>query len=240
MNRQNEIKVKHRIQLLINGHSAELSGESIGCFGVGDIKAKVSALNSVPEGFDLGLLVYVLLTGQPSMSYCLKGAFNPFHKSYGTYEACRTLDLGEFGNLKTDYKISKSGKNLFANFKITGTTSIPSKLIGVAPSYESWMPIIGSNEILGHFTMIWNTKNGQYIKGEADTRYLLPHAHELDSVQHREIKIDFQSDNQTLIQNERIVLFKNGFVNLKESEIIESYEKTPHNNLTVAQAHERP
>src|SRR5215475_4302177 len=80
----------------INGGSLRGEGTSTGVIGGGIISADLSC-SSVPDGFPLGTLAYVLMTGQPSLGFVCEGADNPFVETGGVYDAIRTIDFGTQG-----------------------------------------------------------------------------------------------------------------------------------------------
>lgn len=201
---KNELLVDLNVSMFINERHVNARGISSGVPGSGNISAKLNAENK--SGFNLGILAYVLLTGQPSMSFVREGAVNPFRETGGVYKAVRELSLNKgYGNLRTEYSISKSAQGLDADFRITGKLDLP-PLKTIAPTIETWVPH-GAGEILGHFTMCWKSDEGEIIKGEADTHYVIPIDMALPDVQFREILIDFSADERFLEQKERIVLF---------------------------------
>lgn len=61
-------------------------------------------------GFNLGILAYVLLTGQPSMSFVREGAINPFRETAGAYKGIPTnlaLKSTQFREILIDFRADR-------------------------------------------------------------------------------------------------------------------------------------
>src|SRR5437870_1390127 len=99
-----QISIDLSFNLAVNGSELQVTGVSRGVFGGGTPTAVLQSRGVIPQGFDIGLLSYVALTGHPSMSRTAAGADNPFLRTGGIYSARRRLDLGERGGLATDYR----------------------------------------------------------------------------------------------------------------------------------------
>jgi hypothetical protein len=194
----------------INGARFHCVGNSYGIIGSGDAKASVSTQDQLPDGFQISLLSYILLTGDPALSRNVGDAFNPFVETGGAYEAVRRLDLGDRGHIVGDYRVEQDEHGLKSTFDLSGRVDVP-PLVSVFPAIESWVPN-GPGRISGHFTMTWLTEDGKYIKGEAETRYRLRPDLVLPSVHYRDIRIVFDADNRKLDQHEQIVLFSSNYV----------------------------
>ena len=99
---------------------------AIGVPGSGNIAAVLDMDRNEDAGFNLGILAYVLLTGQPSMSFVREGAINPFRETGGVYKAVRTLQLNRScGGLRTVYSVEKCPTGLMATFDIEGQLKLP-------------------------------------------------------------------------------------------------------------------
>ena len=189
----------------VNGHSFQVTGVISGEQGGGGGVADVKAIDALPKGFDIALLPYCLMTGQPSLSASTEGTVNPFITTKGAYVATRTLDLGVHGFLSTKYRVEWTDKGLTTFLKITGNTNVP-RLKRILPAIETWSPL-GGGKIAGHFTMVWETEDGEFIKGEADTHYELALEKTIPSVQYRYIQIDITRGDDWIKQDEKIVLY---------------------------------
>jgi hypothetical protein len=188
----------------INGQRLKGDGTSAGIIGGGIISADLSCA-AVPDGFPLGVLAYVLMTGQPSLGYVCEGAANPFVTTGGVYQANRTVDFGEHGKLATEYAVSSAGPGMLrAEFDIKGEFDNP-VLARVLPTVETWVPR-GPGVVQGHFTMVWETDDGDYVKGEIETTYRLPAGASLREAQYRYIAIEISPSRDALQQREQIVV----------------------------------
>ncbi|WP_420545539.1 hypothetical protein [Nitrosopumilus sp.] len=189
------------IKLNVNGSSLLITGMGNGVLGEGDISAKISTRDYIPENFDLSVLSAFILTGQPAMAIILDKASNPFLESGGEYSANRTLDLGKHGKISSCYKVSKIGDSkLKATFDIDGDVRIP-KLVSVYPTIETWIP--SDNSILGNFCMVWKTSEDTYLKGIVDTEYFIPsHVANLPDIQYRRMDITFECQEGIMKQFE--------------------------------------
>lgn len=205
MTPQNNLKVNLQVAVQVNGAKFSLTGESNGVPGSGNISAIVKTIGEVPNGFSLSLLSYVLLTGQPVMSFTTEGVVNPFQATGGVYNAIRTLDLQNSGRLVTTYSVAKASDGLLATFDVRGSVNVPT-LSGIEPTVETWVPV-RAGVIEGRFLMVWRTADGQLIQGEAATTYFVGGDVPLQQVQFRSIQIDVHSTDKELRQTERIVLF---------------------------------
>jgi len=195
----------------INGTNVRCLGASRGMFGHGDISCVVNAEEDLPDGMTMGLLAYVGLTGQPSMSRVVEGAVNPFIGTGGIYEATRTLDLGPHGHLTTSYRVEDAGPNrLRAVFDMQGNVDVP-RLVSIAPTFETWTPM-GPGKVNGQFTMVWTGEDGTQIQGKTDTSYVLPTEGTIPGQQFREIRINIDTSATRLLQTEHIVLFTPAFM----------------------------
>ena len=193
----------------VNGCNFSVEGKAQGRTGAGQISAFARSRDELPAGFRLGLLPYVLITGQPSLSKNLPGADNPFVRTNGEYEAVRTLDLGSFGALRSEYSVSRSNAGgLTARFETTGTVNVP-ELRRILPTVETWLPI-RRGEQRGSFPLVWETHAGDLINGRADTEYKLPYGECVDEVTYRYICIDMTDEGSELRQYERIVVYSEG------------------------------
>jgi Green fluorescent protein len=189
----------------VNGVDLLVEGSSKGRTGGGLISAEAASLSVLPDGFQLGFLPYVLITGQPSLSLAVDGTHNPFITTGGAYEAVRTLDLGDAGSLRTDYSVvRKEPSQLMASFFISGSVTAP-RLRRILPTLEVWSPK-GDGLILGHFSMVWETMDGSYLKGEAETSYQLATPETIGKPRYRFIEIDMSYSDEHLSQSERITL----------------------------------
>lgn len=203
---QSELLVDLDVCLHVNGRNIRARGKSRGIPGGRNISAVLDTDHDEDAGFNLGILAYVLLTGQPSMSFVREGAINPFRETGGVYKAVRTLQLNKScGSLRTVYSVEKCPTGLMASFEIEGQLKLPD-LSAIDSTVETWVPD-GPGSLLGHFTMCWHAEDGSRIKGEAETHYQIPTTSALKSTQFREILIDFRADRKHLEQQERIVLF---------------------------------
>ena len=203
---QSELLVDLDVRLHVNGRKSRARGKSRGIPGSGNIAAVLDMDRNEDAGFNLGILAYVLLTGQPSMSFVREGAINPFRETGGVYKAVRTLHLNRScGSLRTVYSVNECPTGLMASFEIEGQLELP-ELSAIDSTVETWVPD-GPGSVLGHFTMCWHAEDGTRIKGEAETHYRIPTNLALKSTQFREILIDFRADRKHLEQQERIVLF---------------------------------
>lgn len=202
-----DVHVDLLVSACVNGASFSGRGFSRGRTGGGEILAEFAAESSVPQGFQLGLLPYVLVTGQPSLSRSHQGVDNPFERSRGEYVGIRTLDLGSAGSLRTEYEVVGIGESrLQASFRVTGSVQAP-KLKRICPTVETWAPMREPGVIKGHFTLVWETCDGNFLKGEAETLYRLPVSRTLPSVTYRSICIDMEYDDLTLRQHEEIAIY---------------------------------
>jgi hypothetical protein len=202
---QTELQVKLIVSGNVNGTAFEVAGFSHGIPGSGNIRADVDLHGTLPKGFQLPILSYVLLTGQPSMSSVTDGASNPFVETGGVYKAVRTLDIDSANQFSTSYEVVKKGNQLEARFAITGTADLP-PLKSIKPTIETWTPN-GPGQIIGNFVMSWMTADQKVVTGRTKTQYSLPTVQRLPDVHYREILIDVQPRQNGLSQKERIVLF---------------------------------
>ena len=201
---------------IVNGESFSGRGNSFGQNGGGLIEANFKSNATVPSGFDLGILPYVLVTGQPSLSRNKASFENPFIKSVGAYNAVRSLDLGRYGKVRTEYEVLNSGEGrLRANFRIDAKTDLP-VLKNIKPTIETWTPV-SKGRMLGHFTMVWETADGNFIKGEADSDYYLPLDATIPRDAYRLIKIDMTCTGEKLIQTEIITILPDDFLSEAQS-----------------------
>jgi hypothetical protein len=202
---KSELQVELFVSGNVNGSSFEVHGFSHGVPGSGNIRADVDLGGSLPHGFQLPILSYVLLTGQPSMSFVTRGASNPFVSTAGVYKAVRTLQIDDETSFTTSYDVTKKGNQLEAHFSITGISKLPA-LKSIKPTIETWTPK-GPGRIDGNFVMSWESEDGSVVTGTTKTRYQLPTEEVLPGVHFREILIDIDPREKGLAQHERIVLF---------------------------------
>jgi hypothetical protein len=194
------------VRVNVNGLRMHFTGQGKGDAKTGEVSVAIETRDSLPHGFNPGLLTFALITGQPDISNTMAGAENLFQSVQGEYHGVRLLDLGKFGELKADYRVSPLvGGRRLADFEITGTTAAP-EVISLDPSFEVWVPA-GAGLIHGHFSMVWKTPSDGYLKGEIESEYRLPTDQTLPQVHYR--KIDFSLDvaSQGVRQSETITLF---------------------------------
>lgn len=193
----------------VNGVPLDLNGSASGETGGGQISADVRSNVALPEGFDLGLISYVLITGQPSLSRNSPGADNPFIRTGGAYAAERTLNLGQRGELRTVYEVFQRGLgHLEARFHVEGSVQVP-PLKRIMPTVETWTPV-GIGEHHGQFPLVWESESGKYISGRTETVYRLPGGETMTAVNYRYIQIEIRVNGLQLHQNERIVVYPEG------------------------------
>jgi Green fluorescent protein len=199
------------VNATINSASFRVSGLARGIPNRGEFLASVTAREEVPKGFDLSLLAHVLMTGDSNVALVTEGAINPFVASDG-YSATRSIDFGTRGKLTTKFRVApEEGKNpRKTTFHVTGEVDVP-RLVSIEPTIEAWIPD-GPGKIDGHFTMVWKTEDGTYLKGEASTQYELLTSECLQGVHYRDIRIDITGIEGVLSQYERIVLFTPKFL----------------------------
>ena len=201
-----DVRVSLEVDGNINDAVIDIRGSAIGKTGGGRISASVSTETELPTGFRLGLLPYVLVTGQPSLSENLDGADNPFIRTGGEYKAVRTLDIGKFGKLRTEYEVTrKEIGELRAQFHVEGSVTVP-RLKRILPTFETWTPL-GAGEHHGQFPLVWETESGEFIPGRTETFYHLPNGETVNSVTYRYINIDITDMNKRLSQEERIIVY---------------------------------
>lgn len=187
----------------VNGAAFHCSGRSRGTSGDGNVGTVLGVQGRLPQGMDISLLSYVLLTARPSMGRTTSDAVNPFT---GEYEATRALELGPYGYLTTTYAVIATGENRCkAIFDCTGDVHVP-KLVSVAPCIETWTPM-GPGRLNGQFTMVWTGEDGTRVQGKTDTNYVLATEETLTGQQFREIRLNISATDTTLKQTEHVVLF---------------------------------
>lgn len=201
--KQDVTRVRLNFSGRINGGNLVAAGESRGVLGSGHITAHVTA-TEMPTRFALGVLGYVALTGQPSMSRTIGDAENPFLDAGGQYEANRSLDLGPKGRLDTEYRVSRNSDGLVADFSLAGEVDLP-RLVRIYPTIETWNPM-GPGRVAGQFTMVWQSEDGSDILGKTDTLYHLDERYSLTGTHFREIRIDLSVDDHELQQSEHIAV----------------------------------
>lgn len=202
------IETAYSAKVSVNHAVLEFGGGGYGNNATGRAGVNVHSKDMV-SGFQPALLAFCLITGQADIGKLLVPSIrNPFRKSRGAYKAVRTLGLsGTNGHLLASYEVTAASDlgTREAKFVIEGTTAVPA-IRSIRPAFETWMPD-GPGKIHGHFTMVWQTEDGAFIKGEVDTRYELPNGIELESPIYRRIDFKLDAGSKHLHQDEIIQLF---------------------------------
>ncbi len=199
-----QVKVTLACQVDINGTEFNCAGTAFGAPGLGNLVATVVSDRDLPRGFDMSLLTYVCLTGDPPMGRVLGAVSNPFAEKR-VFRACRTLDLGTHGSLTTTWEATEPTTGRREDFSISGTVNVP-KLVSLEPTVETWTPV-GPGRFDGRFELAWRDADGNVIRGTAISEYYLPDGYELPQQMYRDIRFAIRSDGRRLWQTEHIVIF---------------------------------
>lgn len=197
--------VDMQLEVNVNGATFGCSGRAVGATGLGTLSASIEADRDVPDGFDISLLAYVIVTGLPAMGLTVGSARNPFAGRMD-FRAERVLDLGERGSLTTTWEAVQSDDgNWREQFQVSGQVDSP-KLVSLEPTIETWTPE-RAGQFSGHFAMVWRSAEGEVITGRTSSRYYLAAEYELPHQMYRDIRFEIRSDSRRLWQTEHIVMF---------------------------------
>lgn len=209
VNVNKELFMPLELKTNVNGAFMQFEGYVRGIPSTGLCSAYAKTSDPTPDGFDIGILSYVLLTGLPVQGKLAENDIvNPFRYSAG-FKTSRTLDLGNNGYLETLYYWTRVDENdpgkLMFNMK--GTVDLP-ELVSVEPTAEVWHPLGDAGQIYSEFIMSWKTAEGKILRGRAVSEYDLETEIELSKPLYRTIKFDLEKGVGEILQKEELVLYK--------------------------------
>lgn len=200
-----EIEVELSLDVNVNGTSFHCAGRAVGAPGLGSLVATVESDRDLPAGFDISLLTYVCLTGDPAMGQTVGRVTNPFAEKR-EFRATRVLDLGDHGSLTTTWVASEpAGAGRREEFQVTGNVDTP-RLVSLEPTIETWTPV-APGRFDGQFALVWRGVGGEVVRGRTTSQYYLPDDYELPCQMYRDIRFAIRSDRRRLWQTEHIVIF---------------------------------
>lgn len=195
------------VHVKVNGDQIVYKGEGEGRANEGIVNVGIRTEDNIPSGFNIALLSFVLITGQPDVSQSQDGVINPFRASLGAYNGVRTLSLGSNGKLVAEYSVSSpQGNRRNAEFVITGDVNIDGQITGIDPTTETWHQE-SSHELKGRFDMQWLTAEGKKISGAVESFYRLPSTVEMRGSLSRTIEFEIVAKEREMFQSETIRLY---------------------------------